>query len=337
MSRPEPDAEVHPEGGALRSLLAGFAFALAAAGCWGVGNVATRWTLLRHPQAAFDVVFLKYLVAAALLAVAALVARAGEARPAPVRLAIRSLPRGRFLAAALAKGLNTYCWVLAAARLPAGPVATLENLHIVWAGLAAAAFYRQRVPRRWVVGAGSALAGATLITATPAALASSAATGVVLGLGAGWAFAGFVVLWSGMGMQPRPLWERTLATALLLLVSGLLLYPMHLAVSAFLGGGTLWPLWELGSLDAAVQCINGLFGIGAAYFLLNEASARLERAGKMSVLLLAVGLSFAIPVTLLTEALVLGATASAIQWAGVMFFVAGFVAVRGSLARGANR
>jgi drug/metabolite transporter (DMT)-like permease len=313
-------------------MVLGFAVALGAAGFWGVGNVVTRWTLRRVPRAAFDVVLLKYLVAATLLVAVALLLRARHGRPDHALLVLRNIPPRKFVAASLAKGVNTYTWVLAAALIPAGPVATLETLHVVWTGLAVAVLFHVRVPRGWIAGAAAALAGATLITATPAeGFSSSGATGVALGLAAGLAFATFVILWTGLEKRHQPLWERTLAMGALLLVSGIVLYPLHLAVSLFWLGGSRWPLQEVGLLDGAVQCVNGLFGIGAAYFLLNEASALLEGAGKLSGLLLAIGLSFAVPVTLLTEALALGTPVSPVQWAGVALFVLGFVAVRGSL------
>jgi hypothetical protein len=119
----------------------------------------------------------------------------------------------------------------------------------------------------------------------------------------------------------------------LLLVSGLLLYPIHLLSSLLWVGSISWPLMEVGVVDGAVQCLNGLLGIGVTYFLFGEATSLLQRAGGLSSLLLAIGLSFAIPVTLLTEAEVLGESVSSIQWAGVVMFIVGFVVIHSSLRR----
>src|SRR5262249_33441743 len=191
--------------------------------------------------------------------------------------------------------------------IPAATVATLENLQVVWTALAVIVLLQDRLPWSWVAGGGAAVAGAALISGgNVEGSTGSNALGIALGLASGVAFSVFVITWNGMGLSRRPLAERTAAMGVLLFVSGVVVYPVHLAVSGVLSDGARWPLTEIGFVDSLVQCVNGLVGIGVTYFLFNEASARLEGAGSLSAVLLALGLSFAVPVTLLTEWVVLG-------------------------------
>jgi hypothetical protein len=121
--------------------------------------------------------------------------------------------------------------------------------------------------------------------------------------------------------------------SLLLLASALCMYPLHLAVNLFWLNGSLLPLSEVGLFDGLVQSINGLFGIAATYFLLNEANAVMRNTGNLSTLLLAIGMSFAVPITMVTEWLVLNRQMEGYQWLGVVLFVIGFTTVRAGILR----
>lgn len=302
-----------------RQLAAGLGLAIASAACWAGGNVLTRWTAARLPLSTLDVVILKALVAAAFLA--------GIAFCAPKLPSVPQRSRGEFLWASLFKGLNTYLWILAVTVIPAGMVAALENLQVVWVALFLALFGRQPLPAGWFVGALAAGCGVALIGRL-SSIHWSELGSFILGLGSGVMFAGFLIIWNASERQTAGVRERALEMAALLLCAATLVCPAHWIWSAIRGDRLAWPLMEVGWFDGTLQALNGLVGTAVTYFFLTEATALLSRTGRASGVLLAFGLSLAVPFTLVMEWLFLGLSVDAAQWSGLGLFVIGFVLVR---------
>jgi drug/metabolite transporter (DMT)-like permease len=311
-----------------KSATAGFLYALTAAACWSIGNVAMRITAATHPSASFDIAVLNYVTGAVglLVLARALAWRRGEAWQWP------SIENPlKFGLVALGKGVNTYSWILAVTLITAGSAATLENMHVTWTILVLAIFLGYRFsPGTWLVlGAGSASLtfGAWLISGRLfETLSWSTVAGIGLGALSGISFSAFYVLWERKGQHSSVLWRRSAEMSVLLFGALLVLFPIHVMVNSFWLGGSLSPFGELDRLDVGMQLASGLIGIGATYFLINESLFRM-RGHKWGSLLLGIGLSYSVPLTMLLEAVWFGLTMTTGQIAGAVLFAVGFVAV----------
>ena len=312
-------------------LYLGFGIALLSALTWGTGNVVTRWTSAQLPRTSFDIAVLKYVLAGIFLIISGfIIKQRHEEQPSGV--SYRPKLNNRFMTAAFFKGINTYSWILASTLIPAGFVATLENLHVVWTSLLLIIVFARDIPGTWFGGAVIVVTGAALITEVGVqGLASLSEVGLLLAVVSGVAFALFTVIWTGEGERPDKLWERSIEMGVLLLTAAIAIYPLHILVSQFWLGGSLLPLTEIPPLHAIVQAINGLIGIGVTYFLMNEALSLTRNLGRISSLLVAIGLSFAVPFTMVVEFFVLDVSVSSIQMIGVVLFIAGFTAVRAGI------
>lgn len=315
----------------------GFGLALLSSLTWGAGNVVTRWTAAQLPTTSFDIAVLKYLLAGAFLVLAGVVIKQRRQPTADAGLFRPALDR-RFLTASFIKGINTYSWILAATLIPAGSVATSENMHVVWTTLILAIVFGRDIPGSWFAGTAIVGTGAALVTGIAVGdLSTQSAGGLVLAIISGLAFASFTIIWTGEGRRPDKLWKRSIEMGTLLLTAGITIYPVHLLVSQFWLGGSFIPLIEIPPLHAAVQAINGLIGIGFTYFFMNEALSMTRNLSRLSSLLLAIGLSFSVPFTMLGEFLFLDVNVTLTQWIGVILFILGFTAVRtGILDRGSE-
>lgn len=309
----------------------GFGLAILSALTWGAGNVVTRWTAAQLPETSFDIAVLKYVLAGLFLVSMGLILQVRQTGP-PDRATYRPAVNQRFASAAFFKGVNTYSWILASTLIPAGSVATLENLHVVWTTILLALVFGRKVPGSWIAGATIVVTGAALITGFGA---EDLTTANHLGLGlagvSGLTFALFTVIWTGEGERPNRLWQRSMEMGTLLLFAAIMIYPVHIVVSQVWLGGSLVPLTEIPLFHGFVQAINGLIGIGFTYFLMNEALSMAQDLGRLSSLLLAIGLSFAVPFTMIVEFFVLGEVFVTTQWIGVLLFVLGFTAVRSGI------
>ena len=329
----DQEASLGPVHISMSRLVAGFSMTILSAGFWGVGNVVTRWTAWRLPRASFDIALLKYIIASFVLGLIGVVLARKQKSPKPWAYYLKLISTPKFLLSAFAKGLNTYCWILAVTTIAAGNVATLENLHIVWTALAVTLLFSERIPGAWIAGSVTVIIGATMITGVMVEEFTRASiTGISFGLISGLAFSVFIVSWSS-AKHAETLAERTIEMALLLLASACSTYPLHLLINAVWLNGSLLPLSEVGLYDGCVQTINGLFGIAATYFLLNEANAMMRDTGNLSTLLLAIGMSFAVPITMVAEWLLLNRDIESYQWMGVVLFVIGFTTVRAGILR----
>ncbi|MEO1530468.1 MAG: EamA family transporter [Planctomycetota bacterium] len=314
-----------------RSALAeGFAVALAAAFFWGIGNTASKWTIERYPLSAFDVSFLKYLSAGILLAIAGvgykLITKApGNFLPSE----FLSFSR-RYRYAAIAKGLNIYFWLLAAAYSSASLTAALENLHIFWTSLLLTLTLGANLPRNWFGLCFVILLGAFFIADIENANETWAA-GVVLGILSGASFSAFSVLWSVRPSVPIQMWQRAIEMGALLIVSGLILLPIHFFVNELWLHGPRIPFTDISGLDLLVQSLNGVLGIGITYFLISESLYKLQSFSVRSSLFVGLGLSFVVPITAISEFVVIGNDWTLVQLIGVGLFVAGYTLFRGAV------
>ena len=317
----------------VRRVIFGFALTLVAALFWGIGNIAIRWSAQRFPQGSFDIGFTMYFTASMCLTLTALSFSDKANRPKLMSYLLTRVRSSTFLLAALAKSINTYFWILSATLIPAAATATVENLHVVWTALAIALIFKERVPSTWIAGSVVVVIGAALITQVSSfGLSFETVMGLVFAMVAALGFSGFVILWSKEKKSYQLSW-RTMEMASLMLLVALFQFPIHCVVNFLWVHGSYVPFSQLTTIDFMVQAFNGLLGTIATYFFLNEATRMLQGAGNLSGLLLGIGLSFAVPITLALEWLILGVGVSLNQVLGVFLFILGFTAVRASLLR----
>ena len=313
----------------ISKILLGFLFAIAASSIWGIGNVVTRWSAERIPSASYDIAVIKYLAAGFLLLLIGLFAfPQKDSVKGQLRLWFAQNTKFLFLAAVL-KGLNTYVWILGVTYVPAGIVATFENMHVIWLALLLMTFFKERLAPSWIIGALVVTIGSVLISGLSNLNSIPPDTpGLFLGLLSGITFAGFILVWSRFIKHSKTLGERSIEMAALLFLSTVVVYPVHIIVSAMWVESSLVPLTELGYYDGIIQGLNGLIGIGITYFLLNEANSLLRSIKGYAGLLLGIGLSFAVPITLLTEWAFLELEVSTEAWIGCALFVLGYINVK---------
>lgn len=314
-------------------VLAGFIISVLAALFWGVGNAVTRWTAVEFPDASLDIALLKYMLAGLVLIAFGITLKYAQGAHKKFNSSF-SFPEKRVLiSAGLAKGLNTYLWIVAVSLVSATSVATLENLHVVWTALILVVIFRVAVPGSWFNSALIVLIGASLITGVAThGLTNLNHMGFFLGLIAGLSFAVFTIIWAGEKNHPPLFWQRTVELGCFLILCAILIYPIHLVLRNWLGGH-IEPLVNLPFNHAFVQAVNGIVGVGLTYLLMNEAIALMKGAGRFTGLLLSLGISFSVLFTLVTEAFWFKTGIELSQWLGIILFSIGFASIRSNIVK----
>jgi drug/metabolite transporter (DMT)-like permease len=298
--------------------------AVLAALCWSLGNIAFRWTAQRVQHSTFEVAVVNYVVAGATLLAWGAVLRRFEPSHQPIQFP--SLPR--FVAVSLLKAINTYCWILSVATIPAAAASALENTHPLWAALPLVLLFGVRLPKTWIYGSVLVVMGAALVTKTAVyGFDALSAQGFAAALISGLAFAGFYVLWAGKGERPPFRSQRAIEMGSVMSMACILLFPIHVLVSALSPSATPALFGTLPRLDLLLQSVNGLIGIGLTYLLVGEALHRMRSVGTASSFLLGFAMSFAVPMTLALESLILGTPVEPFQWMGACIFFFGFFIV----------
>jgi len=118
-----------------------------------------------------------------------------------------------------------------------------------------------------------------------------------------------------------------------MIASAAMMYPTHLIALALGAPRTLIPFATLPLFDFLIQIANGAFSLGGVYLLFNEASRWLQPAKNLGSLLLAIGMSFSVPMTLLFESFLYNIPFQLTQCLGVILFMLGFAAVRSPLLK----
>ena len=313
-------------------LLAGFAIAIGASVAWGIGNVVTRHTAIKFPSAGFDIALLHYFSGSLALILAGLLLK-GSSQNVKVIGSLWVFTKSKpVILAATFKAFNTYCWIAAVILIPAGYVATLENMHVVWTMLILILFYSITIPSAWFTSAIIVLIGVSLILGVgeSIALTVNSVTGLTLAGISGLAFSGFALFWSQVDNEKKQFWQRCIETGIVMLVSGLVIWPIHATSVLLFNNGNFLPFLTLSIEHVFLQLANGALAIGVTYLLINEALTLMKGAGKLSVLLLGLGISFAVLFTMIGEAIWFGNSITLTQWIGVFLFSVGFSAVRNS-------
>lgn len=315
-------------GGASPAVRTGYWFAVLAALCWSLGNIAFRWTASRVPDSTFETAVVNYTVAGLTLLIWGAVMRRSEHPREPIQFP--ALPR--FLAASLCKSINTYCWILSVSFIPAASAAALENMHVVWAALVLMLALGIPLPKVWMYGSVFLLVGGALVTRVAVyGFAGISTFGFAAALISGLAFAGFYLLWNGDGTRPPTRSHRAIGMGSVLSMALVFLFPIHMLAS------TMWPgmaagfFGSLPYLELATQAANGMVGIGLTYLLIGEALHRMRTVGAAGSFLLGFAMSSAVPLTLLLEFLILGVTVEPSQWMGAAMFSFGFIFVAGEI------
>ena len=315
----------------------GFFVAIFAGFVWGAGNVVTRYTVRDYPEASFDVSFVKYLMAGSFLVGMAMVARQGtRARLAPFDRSVFRQPST--FVGAVAKGLDSYFWILSAALVTAGIAATLENMHILWTLGIVTILSKETVPREWLVSTLSLVLGVVLITGfhSISVLSKTNTFGIVLGVLSGLGFSIFTVCWSRVRQRSALFWQRTMEMGVFMLTTAIIVYPVHLVIRAFWLGGELIPLRNMPFFHIAIQAVSGLIGLSLTYLLINESLWLMKGTGNYASLLVGLGISYSVLFTLIIEHLWFGEEFTALQGIGVLLFSVGFSSIRKLLMTSAS-
>lgn len=312
----------------------GVCYALAAAACWSIGNILMRLTAHKLPVAAgFEIALVNYVVAAlALLAGGWAMGWRGKQKMVLLRAESRvkfwSEAPVKFGFVALFKGVNTLSWILAVSMISAAANAALENLHVVWTVVFLALFWRAHVPASaWaniVIGALLLALGTMLIVGTQD-FGSGNTIGILLGVVSGLSFSAFYVLWERAGQRPEERWQRSVEMGGLLFVAIVLLFPLYFIVNVLWLQRSALSFHLTGS-DVFIQALSGLIGIGAMYWLVNEA-LNILKGQRLASLVLGVGLAYSVPITMLLEIWFLGLETALVQWIGSVLFFIGSVLV----------
>jgi drug/metabolite transporter (DMT)-like permease len=312
----------------------GIGLALAAALFWGIGNSITRWSAVKDQNTSFDIALLKYLVAGFFLILCGLLMKNISGEKFSFSRFRNSINISNLIFASLAKGSNLYSWILAVTMTSAGIVATLENLHVMWT-VAVLVLSGKKMPRGFFISSVVIIIGVTLISGI-AIKGINNSFGLALGVIAGISFSVFGILWAKNTRHPKSLWGRSIEMGILLILSGVIMYPVHLIVNEIWLKGARLPFVEINSVDIGIQAINGLVGIGVTYFLMNESLVFLRKAERFPSLFLGLALSFVVPITMLSELAIFGLRVEIYQWLGVLLFVCGYTYMRGSILNPEN-
>ena len=331
-SRPSVSPADSSEVVQIPKVLLGFFVSICSALSWGVGNAVTRWSADKYPAAAFDIIVLKYLLAgAALLVVGGMLMARGRQR---LHRPDFKVGNKWFLWSVVFKSLDAYLFVVAVTMIPATTVATFENLHVVWTAILLVAAFGANIPRSWLTSSVIIVIGASLITGIAEdSFRAENVFGLSIAVSTGLFFALFNIAWVSVAIERIRFDIRTLNMGLFLVLTGVLTFPLHVMYSLAAGEALTLPFTALPMKHLVVQSINGLLGIGATYFLMNEAISLMRGAGRAASLLLGLGISSAVLFTLLTEMIWFEQSVSTMQWIGLVLFSVGFASVRSDLLR----
>jgi drug/metabolite transporter (DMT)-like permease len=313
------------------NILRGFLFAILAAVVWGLANATTRYSAEPFKNAIFDISFIQFSGGALFIFLVSIIRRT------PNQMSIQSnflhSLKSWNLIASFVMAINTYAFALGVSKVPAGTIATLENMQVVWIALILTIIFSIKIPASWFFSSVVVLIGAAFVTKLEETLNSrqsdSVGYGYALGLVAGLAFAIYTLLWAKVRNDNRNFHfhERTLELSTMLAVSGLLLLPVHMSYCYFTNNAISMPFTNLPLKHIAIQFLIGITSLGLTYLLVNEAFESLANLGSVKAVVIGLGISYAVFFTLIFEFFIFGQTVSYQQWIGVVLFSLGFMMV----------
>jgi drug/metabolite transporter (DMT)-like permease len=310
---------------------AGFAIAVVAAAIWGLANAATQFSAEVFRAAVFEIGFIQFIggsISVLLIALLAYASTRSENRLTPPALFSPWLILSSILMA-----INTCLFTAAVAFVNAGAIAVLENMQVVWIALILTLFLGVSIPARWFFSAAIVLCGALFVLEAIPEFSQSqehlSPLGLAFGLGAGLTFAAFNLTWAkGRELNPTANFgARTLEMAMMLTLTTILIVPLFFAFNAVSGDQATFNPMKLPPIHIGVQFLVGALSIGVTYVLMNEAYEMLKAAGDLRVLIVGLGISYAVLFTLISEYAIFGRVVSFDQWIGVVLFSLGFMMV----------
>ncbi|AUJ69331.1 EamA family transporter [Pseudoalteromonas sp. NC201] len=314
-------------------MLSGFLITLLASFFWGLGNTITRWSMAKLPNASYEITFVKYISASCFLFAVGFAIRKISSNKGEIFPSLKSINLNYFLLAALAKGLSMYFWLLAVTQSNASLVAALENMHVVWTALILFLLMKNAPVKKWITSSLVITLGVVMISGQINNESEINYLAILFGALSGLGFSIFGILWTEKHTQSEELWERTIGMGFLLLIASLIVFPIHMLLSYFLLEKSFDFFNGIAGLDISVQAINGLIGIGVTYFLINESLSYIKKANVLSSLFLGLGLSFAVPITMVSECFLLNVEVKTYQWIGLLLFLIGYSYIRSDLFR----
>ena len=310
-------------------LLIGLILSMLSAFFWGIGNVASRYTAEQYQNSSFDIAILHYFSASLVLFIAGCLMSKGTNFQLSLCIK-RCVSNHYFFLSAFSKAANTYLWLYAITLVQATYVATLENMQIVWTVLILVFVFRVKVPGDWIVSALVVITGGFLIIDSGQSLefSDSEKFGLLLSALSGLGFAFFYILWSMKGKHvDTNLATRSIEVSLLMLISLVFVCIIH-SILWFIGAVELFSVFEIPINHIFIQTLVGIFTIACTYFLINEALHIMKSYPHYSVIIVGLGVSYAVFFTVVIEAVWNKTSIDTYQWIGVVLFTIGFVSVR---------
>nr|VFJ93683.1 MAG: hypothetical protein BECKLFY1418A_GA0070994_103319 [Candidatus Kentron sp. LFY] len=226
----------------------------------------------------------------------------------------------RIMLAALFKGINGYIFCASVAFINASLSATIENLYVIWAGALAFFMTRKTPESTWVYSGIAALMGVFFIM-NPVDLGHiDSVVGVSLALIASISFALFLLFYRNDEIDEQPMHIRALNSAMFMLQTAIVIYVIHLIVGRHIFGGNVIPFTSIDFAHLSLQFVNGIFNIGATFFLIAEALRAARKAGPYAIFLVGIGLSYAVFFTFVSEYVWESITITTFQMIGVALF-----------------
>lgn len=233
------------------------------------------------------------------------------------------------------KGMNTCLFVFATTYIAATQALIFENTYILWSLLFVIILSNNSSFLPISIQALVLCVGVFLISDQGIQFDNNTeyVTGVTFGLGAGISYALFLRFWSNITKQLDHLQLQALGTLYLLIISFLSILVFTQAYSLLFLKSFWMPFTSLIGIDICLQLVNGIFVVGVTYLLITVGMSLLKDSKEGANFITALGLSFAMPFTLLPELIIGKFIPSLIQMFGIIFFMIGFILMSMSLEK----
>jgi len=312
--------------------MSGFLIIVAAALVWGIGNAVTGYTAYHYAATgslfpAIDIALANTVGGLIFLIPAKYLSRAlAENSSALLYHSVAQRYSRQALLASMLKGSNTCLFVFSTMYIAATQSLVLESTYIVWS-LVLTMIFTVAKPKTLIAKAVLIFLAATLVSGQSSLQLNTKyhMLGAVFGIIAGMTYAGFLFFWSQVTAGLDDLPSLITSTGVLQMISLLSILVFSEFLSLILLGTWWMPLRNLNYPDILLQMVNGIFVIGVTYLLLTVGMARLKELRQGASTLAALGLSFSIPFTLLPEYMIGKFHPTAIQIAGLILFMIGFI------------
>jgi len=322
------------------SAFKGILIILLASFIWGVGNFITGYTANKYIESktlfpAIDIALSNTLGGIFFLSFFSFFNNGINFRKNKTVIKNKKRERKITMLSGFFKGANTCLFVFSTTFIVATEALILENTYIIWSLLFV--FFSKRKISHFPLIIQTLILGIGLFLITNHGVQINKSMlsfkGLYFGLGAGLSYALFLFFWSEIAKELDYLEIQLKGTLQLLLISIISISLFTWLYSLFFLNSFWIPFRSLEGIDLLLQFINGIFVVGLTYLLITVGMNQLKNTLTGSAFITALGLSFAVPFTLLPEFIIGKFIPTTIQIIGVIFFMVGFTLINSSLNR----